>query len=54
MDDAKVDLEGAYGEADKGDIFNSPKQPEADVEILLSQMHDLSFMLKTDLSFTSK
>ncbi|XP_052177724.1 uncharacterized protein LOC127791749 [Diospyros lotus] len=54
MDDAKVDLEGAYGEADKGDIFNSAKQPEADVESLLSQMHDLSFMLKTDLSFPSK
>ncbi|XAR55357.1 hypothetical protein NMG60_11035408 [Bertholletia excelsa] len=46
---------GNVGQADgEGDIFNSASQSEHDVESLLSQMHDLSFMLKSDLSVPSK
>ncbi|KAF7142108.1 hypothetical protein RHSIM_Rhsim06G0165400 [Rhododendron simsii] len=51
----KVEVgENVVQAANNGDIFNSATQSEHDVESLLSQMHDLSFMLKSDLSVPSK
>ncbi|PSS16129.1 Dentin sialoprotein [Actinidia chinensis var. chinensis] len=53
--DAKAEREGNVVQTAKdGDIFNSIIQSDHDVESLLSQMHDLSFMLKNDLSVPSK
>lgn len=53
--DVKVQLGGNVAQAaNDGDIFNSETQSEHDVESILSQMHDLSFMLKSDLSVPSK
>ncbi|KAF7116897.1 hypothetical protein RHSIM_Rhsim06G0164700 [Rhododendron simsii] len=51
----KVEVgENVVQAANNGDIFNSATQSEHDVESLLSQMHDLSFMLKSNLSVPSK
>ncbi|XP_058220318.1 uncharacterized protein LOC131330668 [Rhododendron vialii] len=51
----KVEVgENVVQAANNEDIFNSATQSELDVESLLSQMHDLSFMLKSDLSVPSK
>ncbi|KAG5545599.1 hypothetical protein RHGRI_017928 [Rhododendron griersonianum] len=51
----KVEVgENVVQAANNGDIFNSATQSEHDVESLLSQMHDLSFRLKSDLSVPSK
>lgn len=36
------------------DDSNTSSQPKDDVEILMSQMHDLSFMLKSNLSVPPK
>ncbi|GMP66781.1 hypothetical protein CsSME_00026992 [Camellia sinensis var. sinensis] len=49
---ADVKVEGVtVGQADEGrDMFNSAIQSKDDMESLLSQMHDLSFMLKSNLS----
>ncbi|KAL7216309.1 hypothetical protein ACSBR1_028288 [Camellia fascicularis] len=53
---ADVKVEGVtVGQADEGgDMFNSAIQSKDDMESLLSQMHDLSFMLKSNLSVPSK
>ncbi|KAI8006932.1 hypothetical protein LOK49_LG07G02609 [Camellia lanceoleosa] len=53
---ADVKVEGVtVGQADEGgDMFNSAVPSKDDVESLLSQMHDLSFMLKSNLSVPSK
>ncbi|KAI8551973.1 hypothetical protein RHMOL_Rhmol06G0229100 [Rhododendron molle] len=51
----KVEVgENVVQAVNNGDIFNSATQSKHDVESLLSQMHDLSFMLKSDLSVPSK
>lgn len=42
------------GEAAKGDILSATKRSTEDVETLMSQMHDLSFMLASDLSIPPK
>lgn len=53
--DVKVQLGGNVAQAaNDGDIFHSETQSEHDVESILSQMHDLSFMLKSDLSVPPK
>lgn len=52
---ANVEAENS-AEGPKNDKFslNATTSPKNDVQMLLSQMHDLSFMLKSELSIPSK
>ncbi|CAK9148833.1 unnamed protein product [Ilex paraguariensis] len=53
--DAKTEVGGDGGEAAESiDIFSTTTRPKDDVETLLSQMHDLSFMLESNLSVPTK
>lgn len=52
MVDNKVEVGGNSGQAANGDdVSNGATRSEkTDLEMLLSQMHDLSFMLESNLS----
>ncbi|CAA2969053.1 Hypothetical predicted protein [Olea europaea subsp. europaea] len=50
-----VDTSGlSDGAANSEEVFGKSATPNDDVTMLISQMHDLSFMLKSDLSIPSK
>ncbi|KAA8524720.1 hypothetical protein F0562_011143 [Nyssa sinensis] len=55
MADAKIDFGGNVGQAAKDDdVFSGTTESKDDAELLFSQMHDLSFMLQSNLSVPSK
>ncbi|KAL2482158.1 dentin sialophosphoprotein-related [Forsythia ovata] len=53
--DRLVDTSGLSDDAENSEeVFGKSAKPNDDIAILISQMHDLSFMLKSDLSIPSK
>lgn len=54
ISDVKAEDGVNAGDSAKGDILSATKRSTEDLETLMSQMHDLSFMLASDLSIPPK